>query len=391
MSRLSNKFFTGGVSNQVQGAVRGTPQAANVSTALPAAPSVRPTSSSRRGTTFAGSVAGALPNASPNEQTFGAVQSNGPGRNRFGSMGARAANQDVDSWNSTAELFNANATSAKQAEIQAYEQEVARLNSQYSSQLNSYNNIVNGVNNDYEQALTQYQQDISGYQNRQVDIKNLNDKYDYYQFYNEIMNGSNPNNYDRNVYRPLYDRYKYEFESLQQYLNQQNPNQTRFFTGTFTSDQLGDAPVRGSLPEGTSPPVTPTLPSAPSTIVEQRQMQEMLPGVINRRLANGQRELINGSLPPQVAATTGNTFSQENINYGSTPLREISQLNQQQQQTIGLPKAYRVNAGFTAQAGNNTSFGGQTFSPDQITNQTSTHYYVPGLGWTPKSNVTPLY
>ena len=400
MSRLSNKFFTGGVQNRVQSSVR-DPGASGFSatTVLPATPTVRPTSSSRRGTTFAGSVAGALPNASPNEQTFGAVQSNGPGRDTFGKRGERAANQDVKNYNAIAESFNANATSAKQAEIQAYEQEVARLNSQYNTQLNSYNSLVNGINSDYDQALAQYQQDISGYQNRQVDIRNLNGKYTNYKFYGDLLSGAYTGNFasirtpaDRQLYQQLYNRSKYEFESLQQYLNQQYPNQSRFFTGAFSEDQLGEAPVKASLPPGTSPPSTPQLPSPPSTIVEQRQMQEMLPEVVQRRLANGQREAINGSLPPQVAATTGSTFSQQDINYGTTPLREISELNQQQQQVLGLPKAYRVNAGFTAQAGNNTSYGGQTFTPDQIGNQTATAYFVKGgIGWIPKSNVTSLY
>jgi hypothetical protein len=366
MSRLSNKFFTGGVSNQVQGAVRGTPQAANVSTALPAAPSVRPTSSSRRGTTFAGSVAGALPNASPNEQTFGAVQSNGPGRNRFGSMGARAANQDVDAYNATATTANDAARAAKAAEVAAYEQQTGQLTDAYNTQKTAY-----------DDAYAAYDRDVQGYQDRQTDIRSLNDRYTNYKFYEAIVNDPRRAR-DLGVYRPLYEQNRDLFNSYSASLRNQYPSLSHMFTGSFTNESITQPTV--------SLPTAPTLPDAPDSFINLQQLQEHLGDPAKRRLASSQRETFGGAPPPQVANTTGDIFDQVDV-----PFRDASQFNAVEQTRLGLPKAYRVNTGFTAQSGNNTSFGGQTFSPDQITNQTSTHYYVPGLGWTPKSNVTPLY
>jgi hypothetical protein len=133
------------------------------------------------------------------------------------------------------------------------------------------------------------------------------------------------------------------------------------------------------------PPTAPTG-TRPNPFVEQQQMQERLPDVVDRRLASNQREIVGGDLPPQVAKTSGDTFAELEV-----PYREASSLNAAEQQRLGAPKAYRVNSGFVAQAGNNQSYGGQVFTPDQITNQNSTHYYIPVLGWTPKTSLTPLY
>jgi|DEB0MinimDraft_4_1074332.scaffolds.fasta_scaffold02906_3 hypothetical protein len=371
MSRLSNKFFTGGVQNRVQSSVRDPGASAfSATTVLPATPTVRPTSSSRRGTTFAGSVAGALPNASPNEQTFGAVQSNGPGRDTFGKRGERAANQDVNTYNSTATAANDAARAAKAAEVAAYEQQTGQLTDAYNTQKAAY-----------EDAYAAYDRDVAGYQERQADIRSLNDRYTNYKFYESILN--DPfyvrNSGDYNIYNNLYQQNKSLFDGYSSSLRNQYPSLSHMFTGAFTSDSLTQPTVQL--------PTAPTLPDAPDPFVNLQQLQEQLPDTPVRRLGGDQREVFGGALPPQVASTTGSTFDQVDV-----PYKDASQFNAVEQSRLGLPKAYRVNAGFTAQAGNNTSYGGQTFTPDQIGNQTATAYFVKGgIGWIPKSNVTSLY
>ena len=136
-----------------------------------------------------------------------------------------------------------------------------------------------------------------------------------------------------------------------------------------------------------SAPSRPNLPDAPDAFVELQQMKEMLPDAPDRRLVSGQREITGGSLPPQVADTTGDTFTQLNVTQGSTPYREISQLNQAEQQRLGAPKGYRTPTGVT-------------ITPDMITNTSTykgeTKYYIyrPGVltsGWILASQLTPLY
>lgn len=369
MSRLSNKFFTGGVQNRVQSSVRDPGASAfSATTVLPSTPTVRPTSSSRRGTTFAGSVAGALPNASPNEQTFGAVQSNGPGRDTFGQRGERAANQDVNAYNSTATAANDAARAAKAAEVAAYEQQTGQLTDAYNIQKAAY-----------DDAYAAYDRDVAGYQERQADINTLNDRYRNYQFYDEIVNGPNASNLNREFYRPYYEQNRDLFNNYSASLRNQYPSLSHMFTGAFTNESLTQPTVQL--------PAAPTLPDAPDPFVNLQQLQEQLPDTPVRRLGGDQREVFGGALPPQVANTTGSTFDQVDV-----PYKDASQFNAVEQSRLGLPKAYRVNTGFTAQSGNNTSFGGQSFTPEQIGNVTATHYFVKGgIGWIPKSNVTSLY
>lgn len=333
-------------------------------------PAPKPGNAGRAGITFSGSVAGALPRSSNFESAYENISLTGPSRQVFKRMGERAANQDVNTYNSTATAANDAARAAKAAEVAAYEQQTDQLTDAYNTQKTAY-----------DDAYAAYDRDVAGYQERQADIRSLNDRYTNYQFYESILN--NPfyvrNSGDYNIYNNLYQQNKSLFDGYSSSLRNQYPSLSHMFTGTFTNESLTQPTVQL--------PTAPTLPDAPDPFVNLQQLQEQLPDTPVRRLGGDQREVFVGALPPQVANTTGSTFDQVDV-----PYKDASQFNAVEQSRLGLPKAYRVNTGFTAQAGNNTSYGGQTFTPDQIGNQTATAYFVKGgIGWIPKSNVTSLY
>lgn len=355
-------------------------------------PAPKPNIARRLGTSLMGGIANPTLRSSGNDPSFSSINLPRVAQEQFKQIGERAGDQEVANYNRDAEEFNLASKSAKEAEIANYESQVNSLNTTYDNRLNAYNSAVNNLNNQYANALSLYNAEVSGYETYQPEIRELNKVYDDYQFYIDVVYGANPRGLNRNDYVYYLNRDKKRFEDSQKWFYANRPSQFRkFYSGTFTSDDLGPAPVRGSLPKGVVLPTRPTLPDAPDPIYEQRQMREELPDRIERKLASGQREIVGGDLPPQVSSLTGDSFSQAAINYGSTPYRQISELNQSEQVQLGLPKAYQVRSGFVAQVGNNQSYGGQVFNADQITNSNSTHFYIPGLGWTPRASLIPLY
>lgn len=340
MSRLSSNFFTGGIKSRVQ------PSQARNSGAFvaPSAPTLpeqaRPTGSSRRGSTFAGSVAGALPNASPNEQTFGAVQGNGISRDTFGRRGERAANQDISTFNAGAESANTEATAAKQAEIAAYEAEVARLNSEYES------------------VAGQYTSEQSQYESWKPQIYQLN------ELHKQRVAALNSNSF--HAYATA-DKAFADYQKQQSSLGLQN----KFLTGTYQLPDVPDVPV---------------LPDSPDPFVNLQQTKNPLSDPVSRRLASDQREIIGGSLPPQEATTSGSTFSQVDI-----PYRSINDLNSAERQRLSAPKGYQFRSTTTVLPGFSRTSGGQVFQPSDIGNETGTHFFIKNFGWVAKSQLTPLY
>ena len=332
-------------------------------------PAPKPGNASRAGITFSGSVAGALPRSSNFESAYENISLTGPSRQVFKRMGERAANQDINAYNANATSENEAARAVKAREVSDYEQQTNELTNTFNSQKQAYDN-----------AYWAYDQELAGYQNRQTDIRRLNQLYGNMTFYGSIL--TNPSYIrqpaDYTIYNNLYQQNKSLFNGYSSSLKSQYPPLSHMFTGLFT-----DADIRRPTIEY---PTAPKLPKAPDPFIQLQQMKELLSDPPDRRLAANQREAVGGDLPPQVANTTGSAFDQVDV-----PFRDASQFNAVEQTRLGLPKAYRVNSGFVAQAGNNTSYGGQVFTADQITNQNSTHYYIPGLGWTAKTSLTPLY
>lgn len=140
-------------------------------------------------------------------------------------------------------------------------------------------------------------------------------------------------------------------------------------------------------------PTRPSLPAAPDPVFEQRQMREALPDRPERQLAPGQREIVGGDLPPQVAKETGDTFGVAARSNASIDYRELEQINASERQTLGAPVAYRTPTWSHSFLGGQVtnSGGGKTFGLNDITNSTDTHLYFRNYGWVPRDQLTPLY
>lgn len=332
-----------------------------------ATPAPKPGYASRSGQTFTGGIAGALPRASNSDTTFGNVNLTGVGRDVFRRMGERAGNQDVAAYNQTATAANEAATAVKQQEIAAYTTERDQLLNQYNTDSSAFND-----------AWGAYDATLAGYNNNIANVNALNDRYDNYKYYDEIVNGPNVRNYDRQFYTPYYTQNRDLFNGYSAALKSNNPGLDDLFTGYFDAGTYAQPTVQ--LPE------QPTYPDAPDPFVNLQQIQEQLPDATQRRLGPSQREVMGGALPPQVPNTTGDTFSQQEV-----PYRDVSQLNATEQQRLGAPKGYRVPQTYWTQFGQAGYGGGQTISPSDITNQSSTSYYIRNVGWFGKDQLTPLY
>ena len=348
-------------------------------------PTPKPMKSTRSGKTFSGAVTSRLPRASNIDPGFGAMNLPAGGREGFGRLGARAGDQSVDSWNSAAAAFNETAASDKATEIRGYEQSVAGINSQYGRDVDAFNTEVNNYQSQADNAIWFHNRYRSGFDNldalkRTADLKYQSEGY---------RRGYKTSIADAEQWQGFVDdkighlRKASQGSGLHGWPNKSAGVPDYLFTGTFD----GTIPTR----DFGSPPARPSLPNAPNPIFEQRQMQDALPERLDRRLAPDQREIVGGDLPPQVATESGDTFGESAINYGSIDLREISQINQSEQQTLGAPKAYRVPSWYWTQNGQSGGGGGQTISPSDITNQNSTSFFIRGYGWILKSQLTPLY
>jgi len=326
----------------------------------------KPNSARRLGTSFTGGIARPQPRAAGTDPSFGSINLTNK-RQTFGRLGERAANQDIDNFNAKVTSENDAATAAKQAEIGTYNAEVDRLTGDYNTLLDDYNT-----------QWGKYNTDVDGYGRLQTDIGSLNDRYTNYQFYDEIVNGPNVKNLSRSFYTPYFTQNRDLFNSYQSTLTNQNPEFSHMFTGTFTDSSLIEPTIQQ--------PNQPVLPDAPDPFVALQQTKNRLGDPAERRLLSSQREIVGGDLPPQEATSSGDTFSQLDV-----PFRDLSELNAAEKKSLGLPKAYKFATGFSAQSGNNNSFGGQTFTPDDIGNQNDTHFYFKNFGWVAKSQLTPLY
>ena len=61
----------------------------------------RPAASGRSGVSFTGSLAGGLPRVTSQEDAFGAINTEGGGRDKFSRLGTRAGYQDVNAFNAS--------------------------------------------------------------------------------------------------------------------------------------------------------------------------------------------------------------------------------------------------------------------------------------------------
>jgi len=139
-------------------------------------------------------------------------------------------------------------------------------------------------------------------------------------------------------------------------------------------------------------PDRPDLPDAPDPTFEKRQMKSDLPDVVERQLFSGQREIVGGDLPSQQSELSGSTFGvSEGVNRDGIAFRSLDELNASEQRNLGSPKAYRVPQNYATANGQGSYFGGGTFTPDQIGNETDTAIFFIGYGWVSKNRLTPLY
>ena len=329
-------------------------------------PAPKPNYARRLGTSLMGGIANPALRASGNDPSFSSINLPRVAQDQFKKIGERAANQDIDNFNAVVTAENNAATAAKQAEIDAYDTEVNRLTNEYNTALDVYNS-----------AWSSYNADVDKFGRLETDINALNDRYTNYKFYEAIVNDPSRAR-DLPVYRPLYETNRNLFNSFSSHLKGQNPGFDHLFTGQFTRDSLVQPDIQQ--------PDQPNLPTAPDPFVDLKQTKNRLDDPVDRRLAGSQREIVGGDLPPQEATTSGDVFAQLDV-----PFRDLSELNSAEKQSLGLPKAYRFATGFTAQSGNNQSFGGQTFLPSDIGNQTDTHFFIKNFGWVAKSQLTPLY
>lgn len=303
-------------------------------------PAPKPGNAGRAGITFSGSVAGALPRSSNFESAYENISLTGPSRQVFKRMGERAANQDIANFNTQTTAANDAATGAKQAEIDAYNAQVNDLNSAYESAMQTYT--------DQKDSFNKWKPQIDH-------LAGLND------VRQTALNSG------------TFHSYSIADQAFQNYLNSQVQ---LGLPGTYWSGKY-------SLPDA---PTTPVLPDAPEPFVELQQTKELLPDTPDRRLAGNQREIVGGSLPPQVASLSGDAFTQLDV-----PFRTIEDLNAAEQQRIGAPKAYKFRTQLTVLPGRTGETGGQTFYPSDIGNETDTHYFIKNFGWVSKTQLTPLY
>ena len=411
--------------------------------------------STRSGKTFSGTVTSRLPRASNIDPGFGAMNLPAGGREGFGRLGARAGDQDVDRWNSGATAFNEATAANKATEIEAYDTSVDDYNSsvtanndtreaidranQYATEVNTAagvyrgagagkgtydaaksnydfwvnklgsNSLVQGTEGmfdgssqsvQYGSPITTAARDMGysapvfridlggkrGYQ-RMTSVTRQSPLYDTY-IQAGGRNGGAPSRHIGASYNPDYlvgaiGRGAYNPWSDQIYnsvtydgSNHQDTANVPFFAGGYETG----ADQYGWQQDLTAPP------DAPDPFYEQRQMQDALPSRLDRQLSPDQREIVGGDLPPQVAGVSGDTFGQS-----ATQFRELSQINHQEQQTLGSPKAYRAPSWYWTAKGQYGSGGGQTVSPSEITNENSTSFHIRGYGWILKSQMTPLY
>jgi len=138
-------------------------------------------------------------------------------------------------------------------------------------------------------------------------------------------------------------------------------------------------------------PDRPGLPDAPDPVYEQKQMKEMLADRVERRLGPGQREIVGGDLPPQVADQTGDAFGVSEVTQGGIDYRELGELNASERKNLGAPKAWSLPQSYWTAKGQHSYYGGGTFTPSDIGNETDDSYFFKGYGWVKKSQLTPLY
>jgi hypothetical protein len=92
----------------------------------------RPAASGRSGVSFTGSLAGGLPRVTSQEDAFGAINTEGGGRDKFSRLGTRAGYQDVNAFN---------ASQGDLSDITAQNAVIANLNSLASN----YNTALQGI------------------------------------------------------------------------------------------------------------------------------------------------------------------------------------------------------------------------------------------------------
>ena len=401
-------------------------------------PAPKPNIARRLGTSFAGGIANPALRAAGTDPSFSSINLPRVAQDQFKKIGERAANQDIDNFNAQVTAENNTATAAKQAEIDAYNQQVSSLDSAKDS-INNVNRLADDVNrlagiyrttgstaakNEYQDALSKYQNAKGETSNLDVfDGQNLFDDGGQRIQYGQLKGGtiSGPNRSTSSDYQfgnksgaishtyvssnsPLFDVWRN--------LGISTPSRTGGGSGPYGIGYVGQAvynPWSGEVfnryasdAQGKDAANVPyafgqfdgtadqfswySVPDAPDPFVELKQTKNRLDDPVDRRLSGSQREIVGGDLPPQEATTSGETFSEFDV-----PFREAGELNAAERQRLGQPKAYRFASGFNAAPGQNVSFGGQTFSPNDITNSTSDHYFIRNFGWVAKNQLTPLY
>lgn len=359
-------------------------------------PAPKPQHATRTGRTFAGTVSARLPRAANENPGFGQMNLPvGGGRERFGRLGRRAGDEAVENYNAEATTWNEQQAAAKAAEVSAYESEVNRLNSTYTNSVNTYNGQVTTFNNESANA--------SGFYNQYRDtFTQMRDAYAAAEAAvqrNDQHNTSYWNGYANNIRYSILPGYQANWLVNKPHKDYGVPNY-------IYEDGYDGTTASGPQP-GFTAPTRPTLPGAPDPTFDQRLMKEELPDLPgDRRLAGNQREILGGDLPPQEASLTGDSFGQAPITYGNIPnreLRQLSQINAVEKKSLGNPVAYTIPAStrirgavfstapLQPNAGIYQSGIERQLSPDQINNETDTHFHFLGLGWIAKSDLTPLY
>jgi hypothetical protein len=334
-------------------------------------PAPKPGNAGRAGITFSGAIAAALPRASNVDAGFNSINLTGQGQEVFKRRGERAADQDVTNYNSATEQFNINAKASKAAEIRNYDTAVSA----------------------YQKSITKYEADQLRYNKLQA-VLNDRGVQDTLGTLNAIYGGpvvnpnnpatvpfgSNPGPGTRSTLNGYSVFYSPNNNGIGNYIRARDFPE--LFTGQFDPHNQNTivAPTASNL-------------TRPNPIVELRQTKDKLPDVRTRSIGQGQREILNGDLPSVAPNESGQTFEVFDVNQlpGQYYGKPFDSFNAAEQQRLGAPKAYRLPSKYWTQNGQSGSSGGQTISPSDITNQSSTDYYIRNYGWVLKSQLTPLY
>lgn len=160
------------------------------------------------------------------------------------------------------------------------------------------------------------------------------------------------------------------------------------YAGRFSNGPSGS--VAGN------PDIDPTKEQAQ----DLRLSKQLLPDIVNSRvLAPGDREAFTGQASynpvgivqgtPEVELLKGFPTAQGVQN--PSRLKAASELNAAEQQRLGAPRGYSVPQNYWTANGQGSYYGGGTFSPSDIGNETDDSYFFKNYGWVKKSQVTPLY